>query len=79
MNSELLSLKLDLINWISSLDDLDILNSIKELQNGKQVDWWEDLSSAQKDLINKGLEDVKEGRIHSHNEVTKLFDKWIER
>lgn len=79
MKSELLSLKLDLINWISNLDDPNILHSIKDLQSANQTDWWDDLTHEQKQSVEEGLSDVKNGRVHSHDEVSKLFDKWLER
>jgi predicted transcriptional regulator len=79
MNNELVSLKLELIQWILNLDDADVLHSIKDLQSANQTDWWEDLNEEQKASIKTGLDDLEAGKVHPHSEVTKLFDRWLER
>jgi len=76
MNIE--SEKLDIINWIISLSDETIIEKIKFLKNyEKSNDWWDEISDEVKASIDRGLEDVKAGRITVHEEVKKTYEKWL--
>lgn len=72
---ELEAIKVELIAWLSELEDqntIEYLKEVKELCETKN-DWWEDLTQVQKNGIEKGLKDAKEGRITSHEEVKKKY------
>jgi len=43
-----------------------------------QNDWWSDIHEIEKQAIEKGLKDLKEGRIIPHIDVQKRYEKWIE-
>ena len=71
--------KLELIEWLIRLNDnslLDYLNSLKDSEKST-TDWWEELSSEQKNSINRGIKDIDEGRIHSHESVMKKYDRFL--
>jgi len=62
-------LRKELAEWINSLNDtqlLNFLNSIK-LSTSKRTegDWWEELTSDEKENIRLGIKDLEEGRVHS--------------
>jgi predicted transcriptional regulator len=42
-----------------------------------QTDWWDEIPQAAQKSILKGLEDVEAGRVHSHYEVMKPYEKWL--
>ena len=64
--------KLEIINWIVSLSDESIIHKIKLLkERDKNIDWWDEISEAEKASIRRGLKDAKAGRIVSHKEVIK--------
>jgi predicted transcriptional regulator len=44
-----------------------------------EIDWWDDISDAEKASILRGLEDVKAGRVLSHEVVMKKYMKWLEK
>ncbi len=70
--------KLDLIHWITELDDvptLEVLEIIKEQSSKK--DWWDSISDTEKDSIEKGLADAREGRVVPHALVKKRYEKWL--
>ena len=72
---ELEAIKLELIAWLSKLEDqetIEYLKVVKESHEGGN-EWWEELTEIQKTGIDKGLNDVKEGRITSHEEVRKKY------
>jgi predicted transcriptional regulator len=38
-----------------------------------QNDWWDEIGEEQQKAIDKSLQEVKEGKVTSHNEVMKKF------
>ncbi len=68
--------KLEIINWIVSLSDESIIHKIKLLkEQNKNIDWWDEISEAEKASIKRGLEDAKAGRVVSHKEVIKRIQR----
>ena len=63
--------KMQLISMITQLYDLDLLDAIENLLLGSKKDWWQTISDAEKRAIDVGLEDIKKGRIMSHEQVMK--------
>ena len=74
MNIE--SEKLKLIDWIANLRDDSIIERIKMLkENQSGVDWWDEITEEEKAAIEKGLEDVKAGRLVPHEKVKAEYAK----
>ena len=71
--------KLKLIEWLAGLQDEKVVERIKSLRDNPTgtTDWWNDLSQAQKDSIDRGLKDAAEGRVTPHDEVKKRYDQWL--
>lgn len=71
--------KLELIEWIAKLNDVSILKKLHELKfkyhNSK--DWWGTLKKEEIKSIERGLKDLKEGRVHSHETVRKIYEKYL--
>lgn len=66
------AIKLELIEWLTQLDDEDTIEYLKVVKDSKtDGDWWEDLSPEQRTGIEKGLKDIDEGRVTTHEEVKK--------
>ncbi|GHU56085.1 hypothetical protein FACS189411_05870 [Bacteroidia bacterium] len=42
-----------------------------------QTDWWDTISDAERQSILRGLKDVEEGRVYSHEEVMKPYEQWL--
>jgi len=71
--------KLGLIEWISQLNDTSIiekLNSIRE-DYSKSKDWWDTLNNEELDSIERGLRDIEDGKIHSHETARKGYEKYL--
>ena len=49
-------------------ETLDYLNEQRD-SNETQNDWWHGLTDEQKSGIARGLNDVDEGRVHSHHDI----------
>lgn len=69
--------KLELIQWLSTLEDKSIIEKIKNLRKAETKDWWDTISEEEKTSIEKGLIDLKAGRKKPHSEVRKLYEKWL--
>jgi len=71
--------KLDLIEWISKLNDNSIIDKLRQIKEGyaKSKDWWDTLNQEEIESINKGLKDFEEGRTHSHDIARKIYEKYL--
>jgi len=61
------ALKLELIEWLTKLDDDDETIEYLKLVKDARVsynDWWYDLSNEQKAGIERGLKDIDAGRVN---------------
>ncbi len=70
--------KLEIIKWISGLKDDTAFEKLRLLrQQPKKVDWWTEISEEEQAAIDKGLEDVRAGRVTPHKDAKKLYEKWL--
>jgi predicted transcriptional regulator len=71
--------KLDLIEWISKLNDTLMIDKLRELKDdySKSKDWQDTLKKEEIDSINRGLKDFEEGRTHSHDTARKVYEKYL--
>ena len=65
------TLKLELIAWLTQLDDDETIQYLKIVKDSKagNHDWWDDLTEEQKQSIERGLGDIEAGRIIPHNDI----------
>lgn len=65
------AIKLELIEWLTKLDDEETINYLKVVKDSKNSDddWWNDLSEEQKKGIERGLKDITEGHVINHEDV----------
>jgi predicted transcriptional regulator len=43
----------------------------------RKLDWWNEITDEEKSAIDKGLADIKAGRVKPHKEAKKLYEKWL--
>lgn len=68
--------KLALIQWLTSLNDVSMIDKIMELKEEKK-DWWNEISDEEKESIEKGLSDAESGKLTPHSEIIKKYEKWL--
>jgi predicted transcriptional regulator len=74
MNLE--SRKLNLINWISSIQEENVLTQMEKIQQ-ETNDWWDNINSEDKKSIKDGLEQLDKGDYMTHSQVrTKIQEKY---
>lgn len=71
--------KLELIEWISEINDLSIIKKLQMLhvEYSKTSDWWDEISIEEKESIQRGLKDIEEGRVHSHETAKSIYEKYL--
>jgi predicted transcriptional regulator len=42
-----------------------------------ETDWWDDLSEEARKSIQRGLDDIKKGKVTPHNDLMKKYKKWL--
>jgi len=69
------AIKLELIEWLTKLDDDDTLDFLKIVKESREVsqDWWYDLTHEQKLGIERGLKDIDSGNVTPHSEITSKY------
>lgn len=64
------AIKLELIEWLTKLEDDNTIQFLKIIKDtGSKDDWWLELSDEQRQGIQRGLKDVEDGRVIPHDEV----------
>jgi hypothetical protein len=69
--------KIDIIQWITTLNDERILEKIVHIREKENKDWWDTISEAEKKSIEKGIFDADNDNVIPHEEVKKLYEKWL--
>ena len=77
MEMNIQNTKIELIQWLTFLDDKSLLQKIIDLRNKQTKDWWNNISKPEKDSIEKGISDSKSGNLNSHSEARKVYEKWL--
>lgn len=70
--------KLEIIKWVTGLKDDTAIERLKMLrQKSGKADWWTEITDEERAAIDKGLDDVKAGRVKPHAQAKKLYEKWL--
>ncbi len=77
MDANLQDKKIELIQWLSTLNDMNIINKILKLREKEKADWWNEISTEERASIEKGITDAEAGKLTSQTEVKKLYGKWL--
>lgn len=65
--------KLELIRWLSVIEDVSLLDMLAELKEQSTGDWWGEISAGERESISKGLEDAEAGRLKPHSEARAIY------
>lgn len=68
--------KLNLIKWLAEVDEPAVIESVLELKNKQQEDWWDQITDEEKADIEEGLAQADRGETVPHEEVMRKYDKW---
>jgi predicted transcriptional regulator len=78
-NMNIQTAKLDLIEWISRLNDSSVIEKLRQLKEdySKSKDWRDNMKQEEIESINRGLKDFEQGRTHSHEAARKIYEKYL--
>lgn len=69
------AIKLELIDWLSKLEDDETIDYLKIVKDScvSEKDWWNEITDEQRAGIERGLKDIEEGRVVSHDTVKMKY------
>lgn len=73
MDASTLDKKIELIQWLSTLDDKSIIEKLFHFRNQENKEWWNAVSESEQASIEKGIADSESGNLHSHSQARKLY------
>ena len=66
--------KLEIIKWVTGLKDESAIEKLRMLRtNPRKLDWWEEITDEEESVIDKGIADIKAGRVKPHKEAKKRY------
>ena len=72
MNTDASFQKLDLIHWITELNDISVLAQVYAIKENATV-----TPHAESLSIMRGLDDFQQGKVISHSQVKRRYEKWL--
>ena len=69
--------KIELIQWLSTIEDPLIIDKIMDLIQKENKDWWVSISESENDSIEVGLKDANSGKLNDHSKARKLYENWL--
>ena len=72
MDAYVSSQKIDLIHWITELNDLSVLAQVNAIREDVAASSYAELQS-----IERGLNDFQRGNTISHTQAKKRYEKWL--
>lgn len=77
MEADIQNIKIELIQWLTTLDDKSLIQKIIDLRKNQTKDWWNKISEMEKVSIKKGISDADSGKLNSQSEARKVYGKWL--
>lgn len=77
IDTQILDKKIELIQWLSSLEDTVIIEKLFQFRRTETKDWWESIQEEERISIMKGIEDAENNKLNPHSSARKLYEKWL--
>ena len=68
--------KIELIQWLSNLNDVSIIDKVMKLRESESGDWWLNITKEEQESIEKGLSDAEAGKLIDHSDARKVYEEW---
>lgn len=69
--------KIELIQWLTTLEDSSLIQKIIDLRKSEAKDWWNEISDAEKRSIEAGILDADNGKLKPNSDSQKIYGKWL--
>lgn len=77
MSTRILNKKMELIRWLSALEDKSVIDKIMEIKKQESRDWWIEISEEERKSLERGIDDAEKGKLVPHSSVRKRYEKWL--
>lgn len=71
MDINLQTKKIELIQWLTALEDEFVIDQLMNLRKKERADFWNELSLSEQEEIEKGIEDLDNGKRISYESFLK--------
>lgn len=69
--------KIELIKWLSALEDSSVIEKLMEFKHNEGASWWDDVSEQEMESIRKGVEEADKGLLSPDSEAKAMYGKWL--
>lgn len=69
--------KIELIQWLTTLEDISLIKKIMDLRKNEDTDWWNEISDIEKKSIQMGISDADNGKLNPNSDAKKIYGKWL--
>lgn len=77
-NLQIQNKKLELIQWLSTIEDLNFLEKISDLiSRENKKDWADQISDTERQSIEKGIAQADAGKLNPHSKAREIYGKRI--
>ena len=76
---DILTEKLQLIEWLAKLNNTAVLKEFIALKKEQEKDWWDQIDAEERAEIEEGLAQADQGEVVPHKEVMDRYEKWRSR
>ena len=73
------ALREEVKKYIKDADEHLVKMVYAMLKADSETDWWDELEEDESLSIERGLDDLKNGRVISHEEVIKQYPQWLSK
>ena len=77
MDIDIKNAKIDLIQWLTTLEDSSLIQKLMQVKNDESKDWWKSLTKSEKESITKGISEADRGDLKPQSEAKKTYEKWL--
>lgn len=77
MDARTLDKKIELIQWLSTLEDKSLIEKLFKLRRQESKEWWNSVSEAERSSIDKGIADSEKGNLHPQSQAREIYEKWL--
>lgn len=77
MEKDLKAAKIELIQWLTTLENKELIQKIMALRKDDVKDWSHELSSSEKSSIKLGIADADGGKVKPNSDAKKIYGKWL--
>jgi len=77
IDTQILDKKIELIQWLSSLEDNVIIDKLLQFRKAETKDWWKTTSEEERTSVIKRIEDANKKKLKPHSSARKLYEKWL--